>query len=84
MADDIERILVIESYAEALVIEARLEQEEIPHLLQAFNDPAFGSFWRREEGWGLLMAPREYRERIEEICAELRSSGPPSDSGGSC
>lgn len=73
--EKIERILVVGSYAEALVIESRLEQEHIPYVLQRFNDPAFGSFWRRQEGWGLLLAPAEYRSRIEEISGDIRAAG---------
>lgn len=70
----IERILVVGSYAEALLLESRLEQEDIPHVMQQFNDPAFGSFWRREDGWGLLLAPAEYGERIREISRDIREA----------
>ena len=70
---EIERILVIESYGKAVILETHLEEAGIPHVVQAFNDPAFGSFWRREEGWGLLLAPAEFRERIEQIYADLEA-----------
>lgn len=71
---EIEQILVVESYAEALIIEARLTREEIPYLFRPFNDPAFGSFWRRQEGWGIILAPGGYRDRIREICADIRGA----------
>jgi hypothetical protein len=74
---EIEQILIVRSYAEATILESHLQEAEIPYLLQAFNDPAFGSFWRRNDGWGLLLAPAEYRERIEAICADLRGDGEP-------
>ena len=68
---EIEQILLVESYGKAIVLEAQLEEAGIPYVLQAFNDPAFGSFWRRKEGWGIVLAPVEFRERIEQIYADL-------------
>ncbi len=68
---EIEQILLVESYGKAIILEAQLEEAGIPYVLQGFNDPAFGSFWRRKEGWGVVLAPAEYRERIEEIYADL-------------
>jgi len=68
---DIEHIYVVSTYAEALLLQSRLDGEEIPYHLQAFNDPAFGSFWRKTEGWGVVLAPPEYRERIVQICEDI-------------
>lgn len=70
---EIEQITIIDSYAEALLVENQLKQEEIPFVMQGFNDPAFGSFWRKQEGWGIVLAPIEYREQVLEIVDGLRS-----------
>ncbi len=65
------RALVLRSFAEAQVMEARLAEQEIPALVRSFNDPAFGSFWRREDGWGELLAFEEDTEEIRRIYGEL-------------
>ena len=75
----VERILIIDSYAESLLIQAHLDQEQIPYFIQSYGDPAFGSFWRRQEGWGILFAPAEYRERIQSICSDLSAPEEESD-----
>ena len=69
--EDIERIVVLRSYAESLVLEARLEELGIPFLMRPFGDPAFGSFWRKEEGWGVLLAPSQHREAILEAYRDI-------------
>lgn len=71
---DVEQIHVVSSYAEALLVQSCLDEEEIPYHLQPFNDPAFGSFWRRVEGWGVVLAPAEYRERIVQICEDIANA----------
>ncbi len=63
-------VLILRSFAEAQVIEARLAEQQIPALVRSFNDPAFGSFWRRGEGWGEVLAFEEDAEEIRRICGE--------------
>jgi len=53
---ELSRVLLLQSFAEAQVLKARLSEREIPALVRAFNDPAFGSFWRRE-GAGASSSP---------------------------
>lgn len=67
------RVLVLRSFAEAQVLEARLEEEEVPALVRPFNDPAFGSFWRREQGWGEILAFPEDAGEIRRIYEQLNS-----------
>jgi len=69
------RVLVLRTFAEAQVIEARLAEQEIPALVRSFNDPAFGSFWRRQEGWGELLAFEEDAGEIRRIYDELQGDG---------
>jgi len=69
------RVLVLQSFAEAQVIEALLAEQEIPALVRSFNDPSFGSFWRRQDGWGELLAFEEDVQEIRRIYYELEQEG---------
>lgn len=73
-SERIERILLLRNWPESLAVEARLEKLDIPFVVRAFNDPAFGSFWRKEEAWGALFAPAGRRREIEAAYRDLFGS----------
>lgn len=73
-SERIERILLLRSWPDSLILEARLTELDIPFVVRPFNDPAFGSFWRKEEAWGALFAPARRRAEIEGAYDDLFNS----------
>ena len=62
------RIISVRSFAEAQLIDARLQEQNLPFLMRPFNDPGFGSFWRTDEAWGEVLSYPEFSDQIREIC----------------
>lgn len=65
------KIAVLDSEAQAQVLDALLDEQEIPHLIRTYRDSAYDGLFQAHQGWGHLEAPREYKERILHIMEEL-------------
>jgi len=60
---------------EANILESLLKEEEIPHFIRSYGDPAYNGIFQLQKGWGAVEAPGEYRERVKEILKGLREGG---------
>jgi hypothetical protein len=67
-----EKILVLDNEIEARLLEAVLEDKQIPHLLRSYHDRAYDGLWQQQQGWGHLEAAVEHKERILSIYRDLR------------
>ena len=67
------KISVLENTIEAQLIEAVLQEQNIPHRIQSFHDTAYDGLFQLQKGWGAVWAPASYKETIIEILDNVRS-----------
>lgn len=67
------KILVLNNEVEARLLDAVLEEQQIPHLMRSYHDRAYDGLWQQLQGWGHVESPNEYREQILSIYEDLRS-----------
>lgn len=68
----VERIAILDNEVQARLLSSLLEEKDIPHMLRSYHDSAYDGLFQTELGWGHIEAQSEYRERIEEILADLK------------
>lgn len=65
-------IVTLHNLVQANLIRSLLIEEEIPFRINEYRDPGFGSFFRKEPGWGHVAAPPEFHERIVRIFEDMK------------
>ena len=65
------KILTISSEAEARLLEAALEERNIPHFIKSYHDSAYDGLFQTQMGWGHVEGPPERREEIEQVFRDL-------------
>ena len=68
-----ERIVDLGNEAEAQVFGSMLAEEGIPFFVRSNHDTAYDGVYQLELGWGYIVAPVEYRDRIRALYAAFRS-----------
>ena len=54
------KIANVDNQFEAQIIDAILEERQIPHLLKSYYDSAYDGIYQGQKGWGALYAPAEF------------------------
>ena len=67
------KILVLNNEVEARLLDAVLEEQQIPHLMRTYHDRAYDGLWQQQQGWGHVEAPEDYKEQILSIYEDLRA-----------
>ena len=67
------KILVLDNEVEARLLDAVLEEQQIPHLMRSYHDRAYDGLWQQQQGWGHVEASEDYREQILAIYDDLRN-----------
>ncbi len=74
MAADLEKIVVLDHEVEARLLHAELEARGIPHVLRSYHDQAYDGVFQLQRGWGVILAPVEFRDEIETMLRDLRAA----------
>ena len=67
------KILVLDNEVEARLLDAVLEEQQIPHLMRSYHDRAYDGLWQQQQGWGHVEASEDYKEQILAIYEDLRN-----------
>ena len=67
------KILVLNNEVEARLLDAVLEERQIPHLMRSYHDRAYDGLWQQQRGWGHVEAPEDQEEQILSIYEDLRA-----------
>ncbi len=59
---------------EANIISKYLEDNGIPHFIKKNEDLAYDGLLRIQLGWGHILAPEEYKDRIIKLVKDVRNS----------
>ncbi len=74
---DLAKIAVLEHEIEARLLEEELRAREIPHIIRSYHDQAYDGVFQLQKGWGVVVAPEEFRDEILTILHDLREGGIP-------
>ena len=58
------------------VMRDALEKDDIPVLIRSFVDTSFDGIFIPQKGWGLILVPKEFFDRAQEIITSLEQSLP--------
>jgi len=58
------------------VMRDALEKEGIPVLVRSFADTSFDGIYIPQKGWGLLLVPKEFCGRAQQIISSIETSLP--------
>ena len=72
--ESFEKILVLNNEIEAQLLDALLEENQIPHLMRSYHDTAYDGLWQQQQGWGCVEAPERFRDKILGIYRDLRNN----------
>ena len=67
------KILVLDNEVEARLLDAVLEEQQIPHLMRSYHDRAYDGLWQQQQGWGHVEASEDYKEQILAIYEDLKN-----------
>jgi hypothetical protein len=70
--EDFIKVVTLENYHEANLLESILNERAIPHHIESYYDTAFDGLYQTQKGWGRLSAPKSFHEEIMEIISDLR------------
>ena len=59
---------------EANIISKYLEENDIPHFIKKNEDLAYDGLLRIQLGWGHILAPEEYKDKILKFIDDARNS----------
>lgn len=75
----LEKIVVLDHEIEARLLDEELNARQIPHLLRSYHDQAYDGVFQLQRGWGVMLAPAEFRDEILTILRDLRAGQPSID-----
>jgi hypothetical protein len=67
-----ERIVDLDNESESQVFAGILDQEGIPYYVRSNHDTVYDGVYQLERGWGFIVAPGEYRDRINLLFDEFK------------
>lgn len=67
------KILVLNNEVEARLLDAVLEEQQIPHLMRSYHDRAYDGLWQQQQGWGHVEASEHYEDQILAIYEDLKN-----------
>ena len=70
------KILILDNEIEAEFLESILIERDIPHRIQSYHDSAYDGIYQAQKGWGVVMAPEDFKEAIISIYQDLPLKNP--------
>jgi hypothetical protein len=63
--------LILENEIEAQLLDSILAERDIPHRIRSYHDSAYDGIFQAQKGWGVVMAPLNFKETIISIYRDL-------------
>ena len=79
-AAKLERIITLDNEVQAGLVDAILSDRRIPHIMQTYHDSAYDGLFQ-QEGWGVVLAPEQFRAEILAIVEDAKRRSSSSDPG---
>ena len=65
------KIIEFDNAIQANMIEAVLNDRQIPFMIKSYHDSAYDGIFQTQLGWGCLEAPEEYEQEIKDLYDDL-------------
>lgn len=75
------KILILDNEIEAEFLDSTLNEQDIPHRIQSYHDSAYNGIYQAQKGWGVVMAPESFKEKILSIYQDLPVKNPDGNDG---
>ena len=59
---------------EANMISRYLDKNNIPHFIKKNEELAYNGLWKLQLGWGHILAPEEYKDKILKLIEDIKNS----------
>ena len=69
----IKKIVELKNQVEASLLHSLMEENDIPHNIKTYRDPAYDGIWQVQYGWGFVEAPLEYKAKILELYEGIKN-----------
>ena len=79
IVDDYPQVAVLENEVEAQLLDAILNERDIPHAIRSYYDAAYNGLFQTQKGWGAISVPAESRDEVLAILEDLRSGAVEQD-----
>jgi hypothetical protein len=79
-AERFEKAVVLDNEVQAELMDEILSGRDIPHIMQSYHDSALDGIFQAGKGWGVILAPANFREEILAALADVKSQS--QSSGG--
>lgn len=79
LTDKFSKAAILNSEIEAVVLSARLDEKEIPHILRSYHDSAYDGIFQQGRGWGCVEAPVEFHPAVMDVLENIVRSGMDAD-----
>lgn len=76
---DFHKILELKNEIEASLLDAILNDEDIPHLVVSYHDPVYSGIFLPVRGWGHVEAPEAYRDDVIRVYEDILASRTEND-----
>lgn len=70
--ESLERAGVLDNETQAGLLDAVLTDRGIPHIMQSYHDSAFDGVFQTQKGWGIVLAPRSFREEVRSALEAIK------------
>ncbi|MEX1028809.1 MAG: hypothetical protein WDZ91_02045 [Paenibacillaceae bacterium] len=68
------KVAVLDNAFEASLVEQIMNDQEIPYVIQSYQDAVYGNLFQITKGWGAIQAPVSFKDRITTIVQDVRTS----------
>ena len=83
-AERFEKAVVLDNEVQAELMDEILSGRDIPHIMQSYHDSVLDGIFQAGKGWGVILAPANFKDEILAALADIKrqSQSSPSDPEG--
>ena len=76
-----EKAVVLDNEVQAELMDEILSGRDIPHIMQSYHDSVLDGIFQAGKGWGVILAPANFRDEILAALADVKSQSQSSPGG---
>ena len=72
-AERFENAAVLDNEVQAELMDGVLSDRKIPHIMQSYHDSVLDGIFQAGKGWGVILAPANFKDEILAALADVKS-----------